>query len=1610
MNAVAWEPVIKEKHWFGEHEFYESPLIGHEDKTGIIKDNTFQWIGNWTLDASSQYHDQGNGKIGEYKVVNISTVSEATADDQHAPMENGQRKEEYCIGLEARWKSGYVSYHQTTEEQLPAGTYALTYDVMNGDSATTKASYVNLFYVEVNGNKTYDPRTEWMNGGTKWTTHTIVFTLNSAAQVKINLGFAMGENNDIEQKYSPALYVSHLKLEQVNSTVASETHINWSGSYIESINVVKGWTGKEGDERQCPKKSFYSWLDHKLRFSVDDINKWYLGRNGKHENVLGLMNMSGNDAEFTIHDLKAGDKFNIEYYRHAVEVNANNTIFPTLVSGNVDNVSPGNVIAGADANGLVYYTMSGNGDVTSDVTIKIPHNTLIRSVTIEHNDYKKATYTTEPITKDGKKGYKTTMTGPGVLEEKYGAIPYLTMRYGAMSDMTIVRDLGNGEFAASCVIDENNTFKPGDDGAKFMLPHRNMTEEHLKDWFAGKDWSVFTANIKQNDEGKWINDQASLVPLYGSYYYFFPEVKGQLKVRFYCEGKNEHMPFWNKTTGWYGLGSHDSDGSNIYEYEGTVQKGNVYYLCSNPNSISHEHNTIRLISYSFIPDFSIEPLYKVVNNTTDIDDNDPSNKIIKVAEILGGPYEGLDTDSLQGTFIRNTEEINKVQCLGNVKSAKVKVYTEDDNRQYLGFSDIKFWNGTNTNGEAYNPGGAIVAHLSSHEYGEANFVLTIAYDAANAKWGTAEGKETRVANTDGGIEVKRWDFYSGKGDYDFTSGQRKNGWDIGKYGTADDGDVNLYVTNPDAWNNRSKLFKEVNKADGLKADWQNMYVNMEKSEERIFKSVYDMEGDNADMIHETAGLVFHVGANQLGIWNENPDPESSFQDRYLGLMGGGKLVIPRLKQNDRVVIKMGSYGNCDANIANEPATIKLTNAKDAMGTQIPSDAEYVIGGSIPYATGTTDDVTIPHGEYHFKVASTSTTDDTDFAIEVTEDTKLLKIYSIEIYRNAANNNADILTENEVKGNKNEILYTADVNGNKSSAETIDIQLRYNGKNEPKSYFAPAEGDKANYTGTFRNKDVTDVTFTSSGDTYTYTPANTDFGAFKARMGVKTTDNAYVTDYADRYMAVGYRETKPYPYTWDFTDLRSYVGTQANHDYLSPELSKPVSEWGSTTTYDYALHLTTDKSPGVLFASGSQLYAGANVFEESAGIGFKRDENLSLSELKAYDEGLQLLTDGLKLDCPNNNDYRLVIPQVGANAAVYVRATPLDGVSSKCSTDGTSASTWTEMATASDGDKIYAYKNDSSDPVDIELWLNHMTIRKIAVATDEKTVNNFGWNTESRDHAIDPSLTAYMTGKDFRTYIVTDADVEKNTVTLVRIDGGSEDPNESNADNTAENWKLIVPAATNGSVNACIVRYVDKDAPENEQTVNIFDDGKGFHLFVPDMHDAANNNFSGNLLKAQVSNTDVSGKKVPRDETIGSQTYNNYAFTNKHRNVVMGGDWKYDVQAFYRIVSGGAGSYGNQAYLSIPGSGNSASRSAEPANSSAVPQTYDIVFKDWSDLMTEKGAVNGDGMVTRPDIDVLSGYVTARYSNGLFKRMGDMNDDGRIDIVDMTLLIKKIMSE
>lgn len=1559
MNVAAWEPVIKEKHWFGMHEYYgTTPLLGINSYTDITS-NILQDGNSSTMDEWVQWKsDNGTISYGQ-----MNTFSNDLLDDNH-------NWYDYCYYIQAYGATQWANFYQTTTTSLPAGTYRLTYDVQNKNSGTVAAynPYNNDFYVEVGGSNIFrSNNTEWMSSETGWITHTIDFIVNEGQNVKFNFGYGCTQN--LTASETPALYVSKLKLEttvqdKVENVLTDYPYlskITWSGNYLESITVVKNWTGQ--NPLQQPQTSFYSWLDHRLRFSVENKNDWWLKMENQGENYynydgLGLCNISNGYSKFYINNLNENDEFNIEYYRNGSISGTPSPFLTTESTGGVYNKTPegsysGNsAIYGNDQNGPVYYKMSSNGNVC----INIPSKTIIRSVTIKHATYQKATYETTRITDEsGNVGYKTTMTGAGVLEDKRGAVPYITMRFGADNDMTFVRNLGEGRYAASCIIDESSNFNPST--AKLQYPYRSFNEAEMKDRLAEKEWSVFTAELNGSGDG---DDFNSIYPKYGSYYYFFPEVNGKLNIQFYCEGSEETPAFWYKLTekGEYpgqpevtkiNTVEGRTAGVNYYEFEVDVEKGGIYYLCSLPTNINHEHPIIRLVSYSFIPAFRLDPLWYVAT-----DAEKTSGTINSAAE--------LNQDFTVGESWQMTWD-----CIGNIESAVP--YFEN---KVLKFRDIVY---KSTDTSTLNDGGAVIVRVSCAS-GKATFVLTIPYSAEKAIMTTSNNHAERVRDTvttrnPNGREVKKWDFFS-------------NILDVGQYK-----------------NRLSQLYQEIHKPDSLKADWVNTYMNIHNNTEPIFKSVYDMEGDNADMLVETEGLLFFTKSNQLGIYNENDPSTSEFRDRYIGLIGSGEVWIPGLHTGDRIVIKMGRYGESSTGA---DAHIQIENAQDAIGTTISSGSDYILGGSHKLDVG---DQSIPYGEYHF--ISTGG----HFKLKLT-DAPLLKLYSIVIYRNTKNNNATILSENTILGDNREILYTDRDGG---ATKQMNITLHHFGLGERG---ADLSSSVSSYrTGSFMS---TTPSFTPDANNlhFTYTPAHNMFGSFRARLGVKTKDanQSYVTDYADYSMAVGYRETKPYPYTWDFTDLKKYTLLNTSGD------ESAVSNADLRVWSGYSMRIQPDDcDKGTLLVSGSQLYAGTTMFEETKGIGIDHYNNDSRRN------GVMTMTGdengengGLKVNDSRANDnnplfYGFIVPEVAANNAIYVRATKANDAKTrqakyKIGSGTETAFTYTGTA---GGDDIFAMQMASNaSTADVKLCFQGYEVKKIAVATDAKTVNKYGWNTESREHPIDPSLLPYMTGKDFRTYIVTSADKENNTVTLARIDGGS-----ANGDNV--NMKLIVPGATkveneatvlyNGSINACIIRYVDDTVAEDAKEVNLFGNGSGFHLFVPDIHDAASEIPSTNLLKARVTAT-TDNDKVARDETVESKTFNNYAFTYKYRKVNDNGDpytdQKEGVQAFYRIVSGGARSGGHQAYLSIEALAASRASSRAAASSQSA-EHYDILFQEWDNIEQMKGDVNGDGRFNKLDVNTMADYVAGRPT-GIFKGLADMNDDGNIDIVDMTLMIKKITGE
>lgn len=1227
--------------------------------------------------------------------------------------------------------------------------------------------------------------------------------------------------------------------------------INWSGNYIESIEVAKEWTGQ--NPKQQPKTTYYSWLDRQLRFSVNIPGNWDVDRNTSNNyKGLGLYNKADGGTNFWIHNLKQGDKFNVEYYR-----DPSNSSSPFLVSGSVEGRTPGqnysgdNAIYGAANNSPVYYTMTADGDVQ----INIPSHTVIRSVTIQHVAYEKATFQTEQITDNGNIGYKTTMTGAGVLEDKRGAIPYMTMRFGAENDMTFVRNVGspgNGVtyYAASSIIDESNNFNPST--AKLQALYRNKSEADMKRFLANKEWSVFTANPDGNGD-----DFNSIYPLYGSYFYFFPEVNGKLIMEFYCEGSEETPAFWYKRRAdgtFPGVSDQPSvtkegvneagrtSGGNFYRFTVDVDKGGVYYLCSMPTNISHEHPILRLMSYAFIPAFRLDPLWYIAT-----DEEKASGTIAHAAE--------TNQDFTVTTDHQSVNLIKSVKCEGNIASAEP--YFEGT---VLKFKNIKYKSKAE-NDPTLNDGGAVIVNVECAS-GKATYVLTVPYTAEKAVKSTdANNHLLRVMDPDkennpNGKQVKKWDFFS-------------NIYNVGQYK-----------------NTSSQLYNEVHKADGLTADWVDTYMDLEKEEERIFKSVYDMEGDNADMLKETEGLVFFAETNQLGIFNENDPSNSQFSDRYIGLIGGGEMWIPSLKAGDRIVLKMGRYGK-DSQGADK-AHLTITGAQDAVGKAISSD--YVIGGS-GVATGNDlnngadiTDPSQPWGEYHF--ISTGG----HFKLKVTDAT-LLKLYSIVIYKH----DDTILSENELLGDEDhlEILNTEEF----VTPDNVLLRLHYRGLKEATNYSAPVEAK----TGNLVKNDVHVSNQTSYESLwYTYSvdlpesPADAKFGVFKARQGVKTIGEDYVTDYADCMIPVGYRETLEYPYTWDFTDLKKYVSAGIDENGVEKEVANADADLRIWNNWNF--RVKPEEWDGNIFVSGGQLYGGKTMFDETRGIGITHD-NTNVASMTG--DGTDL-SGGLSV---GNGAYGFIVPQVDKEQAIYVRAAKVgstqkhkyemsDGTTSYAY--GQAEKDFTYSATV-DGEEVFAVVMPSSltKKVDVKLSFQGYEVKKIAVSTDSKAVNSKGWSSESRDHAIDASLLPYFTGKEMKTYVVSDPDYTNRTLTLTDV--GAE-------------AKCVIPAST-----GCLIYNPDNGA-FNPFGTDESGKGDGFHLFVPDMHDQDKASTLANLLVANVD-----AEPLTLGMFDGSDV--NYVLAYKYQLLKTDGTPYGDIiegpEMFYRVSNKGIKLHKNSAYLKLP---------------------------------------------------------------------------------------------
>ena len=396
---------------------------------------------------------------------------------------------------------------------------------------------------------------------------------------------------------------------------------------------------------------------------------------------------------------------------------------------------------------------------------------------------------------------------------------------------------------------------------------------------------------------------------------------------------------------------------------------------------------------------------------------------------------------------------------------------------------------------------------------------------------------------------------------------------------------------------------------------------------------------------------------------------------------------------------------------------------------------------------------------------------------------------------------------------------------------------------------------------------------------------------------------------------------------------------------------PRNVWES----DGSFRLANDGAVNVLYCGGSQLWYGKTIIPETAGLAFT-----PVNFDGAYNGAMTLTSNGLKFEQELRDWWlwRIMIPGVDNKCTIYVRAKKLrndnfynvgyyygdaDNKTEKApfSTAALTTST-TNVAReiATDGDDVIYVIPAPSQTTNVTLFFTGVEVHKIAVSKDPKSLDSNGWATESRDHAIDPALTAYMTGSDIRTLFVTGVEYNETagkggTITLSAANLGE-----------GNDGQVLCPLA-DGNYGACLLHNT---AGTPVEILN-----GGFHLFVPDMHDYAGTAGglkplttaaeSVSLLKAQVTEGNIPAT---------SGDYTNYILSNQ-RYIKDQGDLVESVEAFYRVKSTGAKSNGNNAYLQLLTS------RVKPSVSETGSNVFGIVYDgiDYSDGINEVNATVAD---------------------------------------------------
>lgn len=725
--------------------------------------------------------------------------------------------------------------------------------------------------------------------------------------------------------------------------------------------------------------------------------------------------------------------------------------------------------------------------------------------------------------------------------------------------------------------------------------------------------------------------------------------------------------------------------------------------------------------------------------------------------------------------------------------------------------------------------------------------------------------------------------------------------------------------------------------------------------EPLYAYAFPVDGDNALIIQETAGLQFTCDAEKFGIQNR----ANNSHYRNVKFAGGSTLTIPQLKKNQYVMIYWNPYAGGEGKSG---ATFTATNVMDLEGrevnktfvtTGIASDWNNPSDGVGAEPWGATSFQVKEDGDVTFTIADNGWNDIVKIVVDNTYDTP---------FRIATNNyvaGKGFQGKKICSANHNNMLLAGEgfrVSGypqetRSMSAATPDFEIRHGADLVERE-------DIVEYSKRGAPYNLIKLT-AKAGMHGNVLVTQTVYGNALNDAGEVDASTRYAFEKNEAWLVVGDVTQQTYPHTWDFTKYNCNWKNERDGNAKATQIERSgcytSGDWGDDNNtgngfgvqsvsgyWSGSNHWKDGLYPDVnvsalnidkpLFANGSELSYKGNSLKETAGLGIiLSDNNLTGgANIVTANSNINFGEDTWGTTCLTlSGDDAIKIPSVNAGMYIFLHCNQAEGSNiSVTSSAGDNAiqqgweNNYELINQFNPKDGVWVFKVKQAGDVIVK---GLSQIYHIAVTDQVKTFSKVGKATESRDCFIDYSQSGVYTKNSLTAYHAqSSAQYQNNIIRLEKID--------------------VMKPETAG-----LLLYNDYKATVSGKEVTEHESNFDVPLFAPAVNIEAsafgkneNNKQASSPLKAHVAASIM----APSDANV-----NRFIFTNVVYDRNDASETKKEKDLGFYIVRKQGNMKANQAYLELPTSLFN--------TTSAAKQYVRLAFEDINDTLTGIDSVPTD---------------------------------------------------